>query len=465
MKAGILLLCILLSLSSSAQVELRQDSVLTYEEFMLQLRSHHPIARQADLIDAAGASSVRAARGGFDPQLKGNLDQKYFEKKEYYDLGKAGVSIPTWFGIELEGGYERNQGLFLNPENNVPNAGLWFAGLSIPLGQGLFIDERRADLRRAQAFQRQSKAERDLALNRLGLEAGEAYWRWFQAYHKLDVIREAVQIAEVRYDAVKRSAFLGDMANIDTLEAAIQLQNRQLMLNEAQLKFRNQTQSLSFYFWLNGQIPLELSPSIRAQSIETMDVSEIGDLPPIDTILNRHPEIRSTSAKIDQLEVDRRLASEMLKPEINLRYKPLTEAVSGDIWSEYSVENYSWGVQFNFPLFLRKERGKLQLTKLKLQDGQYQLLNKRQSISIKVQQAINTVEATQGQILLGNATANNYRGLVEGEQQLFRNGESSLFLVNSRERSYINARVKVIELVAKNKSSDLKLQFAMGVLK
>ena len=465
MKAGILLLCILLSLSSSAQVELRQDSVLTYEEFMLQLRSHHPIARQADLIDAAGASSVRAARGGFDPQLKGNLDQKYFEKKEYYDLGKAGVSIPTWFGIELEGGYERNQGLFLNPENNVPNAGLWFAGLSIPLGQGLFIDERRADLRRAQAFQRQSKAERDLALNRLGLEAGEAYWRWFQAYHKLDVIREAVQIAEVRYDAMKRSAFLGDMANIDTLEAAIQLQNRQLMLNEAQLKFRNQTQSLSFYFWLNGQIPLELSPSIRAQSIETMDVSEIGDLPPIDTILNRHPEIRSTSAKIDQLEVDRRLASEMLKPEINLRYKPLTEAVSGDIWSEYSVENYSWGVQFNFPLFLRKERGKLQLTKLKLQDGQYQLLNKRQSISIKVQQAINTVEATQGQILLGNATANNYRGLVEGEQQLFRNGESSLFLVNSRERSYINARVKVIELVAKNKSSDLKLQFAMGVLK
>tara|TARA_B100000508_G_C11457294_1_gene277378 strand:+ start:661 stop:2058 length:1398 start_codon:yes stop_codon:yes gene_type:complete len=465
MKACIAFLCVLLSMIASAQVELQQDSVLTFEEFMLQVRSHHPIARQADLIRDGGAATVRSSRGGFDPKLKGNLDQKYFDDQEYYDLGKAGISIPTWFGIELEGGYERNQGYFLNPENNVPNAGLWFAGLSIPLGQGLFIDERRADLRRAQAFQRQSNAERDLALNTLGLEAGEAYWQWFQAYHKLDVIREAVQIAEVRYNAVKRSAFLGDMASIDTLEASIQLQNRQLMLNEAELEFRNQTRALSFYFWLNGQIPLELSPAIRAQSMETMDVSEIGDLPPLDTILNRHPEIRSTRAKIEQLEVDRRLASEMLKPEINLRYKPLTEAVSGDIWSEYSVENYSWGVQFNFPLFLRKERGKLQLTKLKLQDGQYQLLNKRQSIGIKVQQAINTVEATQGQILLGSAAANNYRGLVEGEQQLFRNGESSLFLVNSRERSYINARVKVIELVAKNKSSDLKLQFAMGVLK
>lgn len=465
MKAFIPYVLLLLSLTASAQVELRQDSVLTFEEFMLQVRAHHPIARQADLIRDGGAASVRSARGGFDPKLKGNLDQKYFEEKEYYDLGKAGVSIPTWFGIELEGGYERNQGLFLNPENNVPNAGLWFAGLSVPLGQGLFIDKRRAELRRAQAFQRQSNAERDLALNRLSLEAGEAYWMWFQAFHKLDVIREAVQIAEVRYEAVKRSAFLGDVANIDTLEAAIQLQNRRLMLNEAELEFRNQTQDLSFYFWLNGQVPLQLNPGIRAEALELVDPSTIGDLPPMDTILNRHPEIKSTRAKIDQLEVDRRLASEMLKPEINLRYKPLTEAVSGDVWSEYSVENYSWGVQFNFPLFLRKERGKLQLTKLKLQDGQYQLLNKRQSIGIKVQQAINAVEATEGQIELGSAAATNYRGLVEGEQRLFRNGESSLFLVNSRERSYINAQVKVIELVAKNKSSDLKLQFAMGVLK
>jgi hypothetical protein len=38
---------------------------------------------------------------------------------------------------------------YLNPENTVPNAGLTSLGISVPLGQGLFINQRMADLRKA----------------------------------------------------------------------------------------------------------------------------------------------------------------------------------------------------------------------------------------------------------------------------------------------------------------------------
>jgi hypothetical protein len=56
---------------------------------------------------------------------------------------------PTWYGIEIKAGFDQNEGYYLNPENTVPNAGLTSLGISVPLGQGLFINQRMADLRKA----------------------------------------------------------------------------------------------------------------------------------------------------------------------------------------------------------------------------------------------------------------------------------------------------------------------------
>ena len=58
----------------------------------------------------------------------------------------------------------------------------------------------------------------------------------------------------------------------------------------------------------------------------------------------------------------------------------------------------------------------------------------------------------------------NYRRLFKAEEQKFDNGESSLFLVNSREQAYINARIKLAEIVAKNKMSYYAIWYFVGRL-
>ena len=131
-----------------------------YNEFIERVLEHHPVAYQANLRTGMGEAKILQARGGFDPKAQIDVAQKYFESKEYYDLGEGKLKVPTWFGLEFEGGYERNEGVFLNPENNTPNAGLLFAGISVPIGQGLFIDERRLALRQAQALIQKNEAER-----------------------------------------------------------------------------------------------------------------------------------------------------------------------------------------------------------------------------------------------------------------------------------------------------------------
>jgi hypothetical protein len=53
---------------------------------------------------------------------------------------------------------------------------------------------------------------------------------------------------------------------------------------------------------------------------------------------------------------------------------------------------------------------------------------------------------------------------LEGEQNKFSAGESSLFMVNSRELGYINAQIKYLELLTKNRKAVLGTEYSLGVL-
>jgi len=96
-KLKLVFLAICLSFSVNAQDSLR----LSYAEYMEWVRLYHPVSAQAELNLRMGQMEVRQARGGFDPLIYGNLDQKEYKESTYYDKREAGVSIPTWMGVEL----------------------------------------------------------------------------------------------------------------------------------------------------------------------------------------------------------------------------------------------------------------------------------------------------------------------------------------------------------------------------
>ena len=275
-------------------------------------------------------------------------------------------------------------------------------------------------------------------LNELLFEAGRTYWDWFLAYNNLTVYQNAVRVAEERLNAVKREALLGNRAGIDTLEAGIQLQNRQLDLQEAQLEFENQGALLSVYLWADGTIPLEIDQGTRPLSAENFSVQEVDDdfVQVLNNRLENHPVLQQFRLQIDQMEIDRRLKAEQLKPNLNLSYKPLTAAAEDDIISNYRVRDYMWSLQFNSPIFLRKERGAHKLAKIKIREAELGIQNKQENLVYEAKASLNTWNMTEQQIELYTQTVEDYRRLLEGERSLFRGGESSLFMVNSRERNF-----------------------------
>ncbi|MEO1022597.1 MAG: TolC family protein [Bacteroidota bacterium] len=463
---GLLVVGLLIPIAGNSQ---QTDTVtlLELDTFLDIVKKNHPVSLQAELLNDDANAALLGARGAFDPKLYADVSEKDFDEKDYYQLIDAGLSIPTWLGLDFKTGFERGRGLFLNPQNNTPtDNGLLFAGVTVPVGQGLFIDKRRADVRQARILQENNEAERTIVLNNLLLEAGNTYWDWAQAYGAKRIFEDALALAQQRFEAVKVGARIGDLAPIDTVEASLQVQIRFVDLQQANLDFANATAELAVFLWADGIVPLEITAGTVPFYYEDLVPLPVMDnyITLMDTLIQIHPELQQSQLKINSLLLDRRLKKEEFKPVVNLSYKPITEPVGGAPLGELSENNFTWGLTFSFPLLLRKARGSVQQASIKVKNAEFDLENKSQMLFQKAQIALNEWETTFTQTVQYEQTVGDYFRLLEAERQRFDAGESSLFLVNSRETSFINAKVKQVEFSTKNRKAILKTDFAFGVL-
>ncbi|MBK7945391.1 MAG: TolC family protein [Flavobacteriales bacterium] len=216
-RAGLLVQAIALGTLLHAQV----PATLTRDAFVRIVLENHPMATTGPRCARIWARRWCAARGGFDPVASAARPTQNSTRRTTSRCFRQDLKVP-WYGIDLLAGYEQGNGDFLNPQQFTPNDGLVKAGLKASLGQGLFIDERRAALRRAQAYQRATEGERRMLLNALLLQALNDHADWVAAQEAQRVNDEAVGLAMIRLEAVRGSWRGGDRPAIDTLEAYLQ---------------------------------------------------------------------------------------------------------------------------------------------------------------------------------------------------------------------------------------------------
>ena len=437
-------------------------NVLTYQEFIGFVKQHHPLVKQANLRLDVGEAQLLKARGGFDPKIEIDYDRKKFRDTEYYDQLNTVFKIPTWYGITLEANYEQNSGVFLDPSLTVPPEGLYSAGISVSVAKGLIINERMASLKQAKLFIAQTRAERELMVNRILFEASSAYFEWAEATNEQRTYENYIRNAETRLEGIRNSVIAGDKAAIDTTEARIIYQNRRLSLEAARLKRSKKALDLSNYLWISG-IPIELEETVYPEfptastvynvleiTLRTNDSIEITD----------HPKIRALNSKIEGLKIERRLKKNNLLPDIDLAYNFLTP--ENDRIASLNTANYKAGFNLSFPLFLRKERGELKLTDVKLRETLFEQVSEQLALRNKIEATLIEIASIEEQVSLVTSIVEDYRRLVTAEERKFFLGESSLFLINSREQSLIEAQLKENELKTKLLEANATLYNVLG---
>jgi outer membrane protein TolC len=435
---------------------------LNFEEYIGYVKTNHPIAKQGFLKLEEGDATVTKARGGFDPKLEGDFNYKDYKDKNYYDKLNAKFKIPTWYGVEVLAGYESNDGLFLNPENNVPDDGLFAAGVKVSLGEGLFINKRMADLKKAKAYRNQTKAEQELILNEVIYNASIAYFDWLLNYKNLKIYQRFLTNAELRFNGIKKQVEAGENAQIDAVEAEVNFDNRRLQLLEAELLYNKAVLELSTFLWNDNQ-PLEVESNVYPETISSPVIDAVLNIATINSQnLDNHPKIRALNFKTESLVIDQKLKANKLLPKLDVQYQFISDSFNE--FNTYTNQNYKAKINLAFPIFLRKERGDLKLAKIKLEQINYDTQNTSLILKNKIAAVIFETDSYANQLEVIKNVNTNYEALLTAEERKFFLGESSIFLVNSREKSLIDAQTKYNSVEFKFYNSKAKLFNSLGVI-
>jgi outer membrane protein TolC len=433
-----------------------------FAEYYRQVRTHHPVARQAQLAFDAAAADVRGAYGAFEPVLSAAWDAKTFGGKRYYDDYVYTLTLPTPLGVDMKFGYERSSGTNVNPESVTPSSGLLTAGLSIPLGQRMITDERRNALSVARALRDAAAGERTAALNKLLLTAAKDFAAWYEADRRAAIAREGVALAEFRLGAVRSRVRNGDVPAIDTIEATLEVERRSVTRLEAEAAAYAARLAASAHLWDANSQPVDIAAGTRpagSEGVATV-IDSLSLARWLDLAERRHPDLAKLAAKVRQSEAQRSLTAQALLPLVSLDISSIT--ARSDASFNTNGDNWKGGLSAKVAPLLIKDRAKFSSAGAKLDRDRIEYVRVKRDVSLEIRANANTLAAIDAQAERQARAVTQARALRDGEQRRYEAGESSLLLVNIRERTLLDEDVKLAALQAKRVSARAALAVAIG---
>ena len=319
---------------------------------------------------------------------------------------------------------------------------MWSAGVNIRLAQGLLYNERMNNLKQAKIFQQQSQLERDIQVNQVLADATKAYADWVYYFQNTSVYDEFLENARIRFEGIATSSRLGETPAIDTVETMITVRKRKLDLKQAELKLQKAKLALSNYLWIED-IPIELEDRMKPAP-ETLNISSVLGIEQLlgnATAIEDHPKLQSLNYDLEVYDLDIRLKRNKLLPKIDVEYNFLSEEI--DEPDYINTNNYKAGVKVSFPLFLRKERGDLRLSKVKREQAEFKLSENAWKLSNKIKATEREILSLQEQMAIASNIVSESDIMVEAEKRLFEMGESSIFYINTRENKLIDSILKM----------------------
>ncbi len=459
--------------------QVSDTTYMSLNDIIKMTLAYHPIVKQTELFNENAIAVSREARGSLDPKIELDYSLKDFKETEYYNLLNTTLKIPTWIGIDPKVEFIKNSGEFLNPQNfirsttdasgNVVSAvsdvEQVAVGVSVPIGKGLFFDERRNAIKRAEGFSRIAQAEQIKEINKILFTVIKDYWNWYLYSQKRILMEQAIDLAQNLFERTLVDYEFGEAAVVDTLQAKINFQKRTVDYRKATLDYELAKLNLAKHLWSDNLVPLELRENVFPDSSSFILAPQDDSIKEaIDFAITNHPEIGKLEGKRTQLDADMKWARESFKPQIDLSYSLIDAPLDSDFEARSPEfgENYKMGIDFSFPILLRKERGKIQQTRIKLQSNEYELAQSQVEIKNNVLGAFAQSIAFQDLLVQYFGVSQNYRRLLDAEIINLQNGETDLFKLNIQQDKYIEAQTDYFEAFTKWEKSKAEFYHVVG---
>lgn len=427
------------------------QTILTYEQARAWMMDNHPLAEAADAVEERGPAAALAARGALDPKINFEYDRKEFKGSEYWDNGWGEIEWQSPFALKFAGGYERAEGIFLNEEETLPAAGQAYLAVKLPLLRGLVRDATRIGLRRGELAVDRQIAIADILRNELHYDLAVLYYEWAYAYRVAELNQTIVLTLEDYLINYRQLYFQGDKPAVDTLEASVYLNQARQDLQTAAIEFAYASQALQELYWPLQPDDIPVPPRLLPPS---------GPLP---VLLESQPELRELAVDLADINLERSLKAEDLKPQLDMAYYLLGEGFDiPETAATPLVESYKLEIRASYPIFNRKARGSLQEADLKIVETRAKLEAKTQALRTKAEVYDNAVDAYNRQLVGAELLVEQSEALRDAERELFRLGESDQFLINAREQTLLKSRIDLAKLIVGRGKAIAALRYITG---
>lgn len=415
-------------------------------EVIASVETKYPPYLMALIEQDLAAGRLRQASGAFD---LGFVARGGFNPGSYYDGSSGEVTfqqaLPFW-GADVFAGYRVSSGFLADyDKSRTQEDGELRAGLRFSLLRDGPIDRRRADLWKA----RLEREAADPFIRRQRLDvvraSARSYYQWVSAGLRLGVAEELHRVALERDSGLRTQAEKGLVAPIVVVDNERLVISRQLGVVQARRRFEAAALELSLFFRGSDDAPVvpgrERLPSAFPAHLAPTAADERGQ---VDAAASRRPELGRIALVRERLEIDRRLADNDTRPNLDVT-AGVTRSLGAGPYADRRQDEAGVGVELRLPLQRNEARGRLQAAEAELRRLDRDAAFARDRIANEVRDGLSALRAAAEQIGQTSRNVELADRLAEAEKRRFEQGATDLLALQIREQAAFDARLADVE--------------------
>jgi HAE1 family hydrophobic/amphiphilic exporter-1 len=451
------------------------------------------IAIERTNVDSA-TQAIQAARGAFDPvlQWKPDIDNTQTPTPSLIDstTGKvtqhsAGESFALhesspWSGMSFDASFDDHRLTLGSPFvaiNPFYISQLRF-GITQPLLRGRGTDAARALVTIRSRQRDVSAAELEARAIDVAARTATAYWDLVALRRQGEVNAEAVDLARTQLERDRRRIAAGSLAAVELSASEAELEKRLDDWYRTSGAVTEQENALKTLLAHDRGDPLwavALEPTESAAA-EPPSVILLDDA--VREALRRRPELREVDSQVAANEVETRQNADLTRTQVNLvasytlsglagttRGLPpslaalgmasgLPSSTSGGAGASLAslfagdYQSVQVGLEISFTARNRAAQANVASDAIARKRLEFMRARAEQAVAAEVRNALQALETARQRVRASDAASQAAREKLESESRLFANGESTNFLVLTRQNEYSDARRRQVEAQA-----------------
>jgi len=475
-------------LAAAPDLEVRDGALMLSLEDAIVIALRRNLGLQVQRFRRAGAYEfIRANQGIFDlnigaaaglaeetspaaSALEGadirETESLYFDLQLDQLLPTGGIVTFDWNNRRLE-----TNSVFsaINPSFDVGMDALFNQPLLAGFGE--LVTKRNIYIARNNSLISQEALEQTVIATVQSVEG--AYWDVVEGQEQLKVSRESLELAQELHEMNRIQVDVGTMAPLELVQSEVGVATREEEILRAETRAEDAADRLRQLLNLEGE-QYWTTPIVPTTPPETARIAIDIDQA-IATAMAERSELRAQNLVLENLDIDRRVAANLVKPRLDLQLRYGFNGLGGDVnvggngtifdprppeiipggyedaleqVFELDFEGWAAGVVFAYPLQNRTARANRTITELAFEEGQTELDDLELTILTEVRRTARAVLAAAEAIDLARKSTVLAERNLDAEEKRYENGLSTSFNVLEIQEDLTQARSREVSSIA-----------------